>query len=80
MGEQVLGFVDDAHHRPQPQRPLGGDRQGGPLVRAQFAAQGLEPLGAAHHLGSQQPQRLGRIPDRLVIDFQVAARVRDGAR
>ncbi len=41
---------------------------GDPLVRAQFPRQGLEPFGAAHHLGAQQVQRLGGVADRLVID------------
>jgi hypothetical protein len=41
---------------------------GGALVGAHRAVEGLEPLRAAHDLGAQQPQALGRVPDGLVVD------------
>ncbi len=58
----------DADERPQLQRPPGGDLAGYPLVRAQLPRQCPEPLGAAADLRAQQPQRLGGVADRLVID------------
>ncbi len=66
--EQVLALVDHAHQRAQPQRAALGDLAGDALVRAQLPRQPLQRGGAAHHLGAQQPQRLGGVGDRLVLD------------
>jgi hypothetical protein len=48
---------------------------GDPFVRAHRTRQRLEPLGAAADLGAEQPQRLGRVHDRLSVRSGSAARV-----